>query len=160
MKKNMQGFTLIELMIVVAIIAILAAIAISQYQDYVIRSQVSEASALSDGVKTAVAEFYQNKGRFPPSNNSAGLALASAGSIAGNYVDSIDVGGTVDGVIHATFDGDAPYEANDAALDGEYLEFSPRTHAGSIEWNCRSDRLPQKWCASSCRCTGATALGS
>ena len=55
--KNQKGFTLIELMIVVAIIAILAAIAISQYQDYVIRSQVSEGSSLGDGVKTAVGEF-------------------------------------------------------------------------------------------------------
>ena len=72
--KNQKGFTLIELMIVVAIIAILAAIAISQYQDYVIRSQVSEGSSLADGMKTAVAEFYNNTGRFPVDNASAGLA--------------------------------------------------------------------------------------
>src|SRR4249920_3030052 len=66
--NSQKGFTLIELMIVVAIIAILAAIAISQYQDYVIRSQVSEGSSLNDGVKTAVAGFYDMNGSFPISN--------------------------------------------------------------------------------------------
>src|SRR3569833_2347449 len=72
MKKLQKGFTLIELMIVVAIIAILAAIAISQYQDYVIRSQVSEGSSLADGTKTAVAEFVNNYGRFAADNASYG----------------------------------------------------------------------------------------
>ncbi len=72
--KKMQGFTLIELMIVVAIIAILAAIALPAYQDYVIRSQVSEGAVLSDGAKTAVAEYYSNRGAAPADNISAGLA--------------------------------------------------------------------------------------
>ena len=74
MNKIQKGFTLIELMIVVAIIAILAAIAIPAYQDYVIRSQVSEGMSLLDGSKTAVAEFYSNRGHFPTNNESAGLA--------------------------------------------------------------------------------------
>ena len=72
--KNTRGFTLIELMIVVAIIAILAAIAIPAYQDYTIRAQVSEGLTLSTGAKTAVWDFVADKGRMPPSNTSAGLA--------------------------------------------------------------------------------------
>ena len=145
--KMQKGFTLIELMIVVAIIAILAAIAISQYQDYVIRSQVSEGSALADGVKTAMGEFYQNNGHFPPTNLSAGIATST--SIKGQYVDSIDVA-TATGKIHATLQG---AKAN-TKLTGMYLEFSAITNGGSIEWHCISDVLPQKWCASSCVCSG------
>ncbi|VDY05994.1 protein of unknown function [Thiomonas sp. Bio17B3] len=69
MKKQLQqGFTLIELMIVVAIIGILAAIAIPAYQDYTIRAQVSEGLSLADGAKTALAEYYTNTGAFPPNN--------------------------------------------------------------------------------------------
>ncbi len=76
--KMQKGFTLIELMIVVAIIAILAAIAISQYQDYVIRSQVSEGSSLADGVKTAVGEFFNNYGRFPNASGAQNVSLGLA----------------------------------------------------------------------------------
>jgi type IV pilus assembly protein PilA len=142
--KNQKGFTLIELMIVVAIIAILAAIAISQYQDYVIRSQVSEGSSLADGMKTAVAEFYNNTGRFPSTNASAGLALPA--EIVGNYVDQVDAAG---GIIQARFSS-STRKANEQ-IDGDILTFSPITSAGSISWNCNRNALSEKWVPQICR---------
>jgi type IV pilus assembly protein PilA len=146
--KNQKGFTLIELMIVVAIIAILAAIAISQYQDYVIRSQVSEGSSLADGIKTAVGEFVNNRGRFPPANQSAGLATST--SISGEYVGAVSVS---NGLISAGYSGKKANVAIGGATP-KHLRFSPITHAGSIEWHCLSDELKQKWCPSSCVCQG------
>jgi type IV pilus assembly protein PilA len=143
--KNQKGFTLIELMIVVAIIAILAAIAISQYQDYVIRSQVSEGSSLADGMKTAVAEFYNNTGRFPLANESAGLAVPS--EIVGNYVNEVNAGG---GKIRATFSSATPQKAN-SAINGMVLEFSPVTSGGSIAWECNRNTLAEKWVPQICR---------
>ena len=144
MNKMQKGFTLIELMIVVAIIAILAAIALPAYQDYLIRSQVSEGSVLSDGAKTAFAEFYSNTGRFPPSNASAGLA--SAASISGKYVSNVNVA-TAAGQIQAVFSG---VDAN-AAILGNILIFSANTNAGSIEWTCKSTTINAKYLPTSCR---------
>jgi len=149
--KKQQGFTLIELMIVVAIIAILAAIAISQYQDYVIRSQVSEGSSLADGIKTAVGEFVNNRGRYPPTNRSAGLALPT--SIKGEYVSAVNA---INGLITAYYGGTKANKAIKATP--KTLQFSALTHAGSIEWHCKSPAgsaaLKQKWCPSSCVCSG------
>ena len=91
--KKQQGFTLIELMIVVAIIGILAAIAIPAYQDYTIRAQVSEGLNLSGGAKAAVTEFFQDRGLMPTDNTEAGLAASD--EIVGKYVAFVEVTGGV-----------------------------------------------------------------
>ncbi len=143
MKKIQQGFTLIELMIVVAIIGILAAIAIPAYQDYTIRSQVSEGLSLAGGAKTAIAEFYSNRGTFPTTNASAGLA--AAGAITGNYVTGVD---GANGTIQVTYGNDA-----NTAISGDILEISAATSAGSVSWTCGSagTNVDSKYLPSSCR---------
>jgi len=143
--KTMQGFTLIELMIVVAIIAILAAIALPAYQDYLIRSQVSEGAVLSDGSKTAIAEFYSNKGYFPTVQASAGLPLAT--DIVGKYVTQVDATGAA-GVITVTYGNSA-----NSKITGATLSFSAITHIGSVEWHCvaLTGGVDNKYLPSSCR---------
>ena len=136
-----SGFTLIELMIVVAIIAILAAIALPAYQDYLIRAQVSEGISLATGARAAVWDFVSQHGRMPPSNDSAGLPTNT--SIAGKYVTSVDATG---GVIKVAYGGQA-----NAAITGLSLMLSPYTHAGSIEWACHSTTLSGKYLPTSCR---------
>ncbi|MFA6231276.1 MAG: pilin [Rhodanobacter sp.] len=146
MKNVQKGFTLIELMIVVAIIAILAAIAIPAYQDYLIRSQVSEGAVLADGAKTAMAEFYSNTGHFPKTNASAGLATNT--SIKGQYVSQVDVATAV-GKITASYGG---AKANVAISTGpKTLIFSAVTNGGSIEWHCTGGTVDSKYLPTSCR---------
>ena len=131
--KKQQGFTLIELMIVVAIIGILAAIAIPAYQDYTIRAQVSEGLNLSGGAKAAVTEYFQDRGLMPATNTIAGLAQAA--EIAGKYVTSVQVGAA--GVIQVTYGGTAG-DAH-AVITAKTLEMTPSTaQAGSVQWDCAS----------------------
>ncbi|MCK2207682.1 pilin, partial [Neisseria gonorrhoeae] len=90
MNTLQKGFTLIELMIVIAIVGILAAVALPAYQDYTARAQVSEAILLAEGQKSAVTEYYLNNGKWPEDNGSAGVASASD-KIIGKYVESVTV---------------------------------------------------------------------
>jgi|SRR5690606_15690862 len=131
MKTQMQkGFTLIELMIVVAIIGILAAIALPAYQDYTIRSQASEALSLMSGAKAAVAETFISNGAVPADREAAGLS-ADATDTQGQFVASVDI---EDGVITAELGNNV-----NSKVAGKTLVLTPWEQAdGSIAWQCNS----------------------
>ena len=129
MKRFQQGFTLIELMIVVAIIGILAAVAIPMYLDYAVRAQISEGISLSSGAKTAVSEFYMDSGAFPANNLQAGVA--DSGDISGKYVTSVSVASNVITIQYGN-------EAN-LVIDGETVTFTADTaSSGRVMWVCES----------------------
>ena len=140
--KKQQGFTLIEIMIVVEIIGILAAIAIPAYQDYTIRSQVSEGLNLSAGAKAAISEYFMDSGNFPASNGDAGLE--AAGNIRGNYVTSVNVSGA--GIITVTYGNQA-----NTAIATQNLTLTPSANAGSVSWTCLRGSLAAKHVPSACR---------
>ena len=142
--KKMQGFTLIELMIVIAILGILMAIAIPAYQDYAVRAKASEGINLAGASKLAIAETYSSTGRFPISNASAGLPAAA--SISGKYVTSVDVGTTA-GQVTITYSGVEPkLPANSTLI------LSATTTAGSVKWTCKKgSNLQDKYLPAECR---------
>jgi len=139
--QRATGFTLIELMIVVAIIAILAAIAVPAYQDYVVRSQISEGVVLGDAARLAIWDFYANHGRYPGNNISAGLAQPI--SFTGNYVVSLTVAG---GVATAQFGNQA-----NVAISGSTILLSPNTAPSAIRWRCKSLTITPKYLPTICR---------
>jgi type IV pilus assembly protein PilA len=140
--KKQQGFTLIELMIVVAIIGILAAIAIPAYQDYTIRAQVSEGLNLAAGAKAAVTEYYQDQGALPANNVEAGIEAPA--TITGNYVSTVTVLG---GQITVAYGGP---RAN-ANLTGTLLMTPNTASAGSVQWVCSGAGIQNKWLPAACR---------
>jgi len=138
MKTKQCGFTLIELMIVVAIIGILAAIALPAYQDYTKRSHVTEGLTLASGAKSAVSEYFSSEGRLPANNSVAGMVAPA--SIAGNAVESVSV---INGLITVTF--------NIKVESGTTLDLSPITATGSIKWECNNGNVPPRFLPSRCR---------
>jgi len=145
--KKQQGFTLIELMIVVAIIGILAAIAIPAYQDYTIRAQVSEGLNLAGGAKAAVAEFTMDSGTFPTGNTSAGIS-PTATDINGKYTTSVTVtGAAAAGTITVLYGGTDAH----ALLTGKSLTLTGTTNAGSVEWACATVDIQAKHLPAACR---------
>jgi type IV pilus assembly protein PilA len=141
MNTMQKGFTLIELMIVVAIVGILAAVAIPAYQDYTIRAQVTEGISLAGAAKAAVVESYGSNGTWPADNNAAGLGTAT--NIVGKYVTGVAVTGNL---VTVTFGGTA-----NSAISGKTLFFTAGLSAnGDVAWQCGSKTMV----------TGVTATGT
>ncbi|HFC0479509.1 TPA: pilin [Neisseria gonorrhoeae] len=127
MNTLQKGFTLIELMIVIAIVGILAAVALPAYQDYTARAQVSEAILLAEGQKSAVTEYYLNHGIWPENNGDAGVASAS--DIKGKYVESVTV---ANGVVTAKMLSSGVNKE----IKNKKLSLWAKRENGSVKWFC------------------------
>lgn len=136
-----KGFTLIELMITVAIVGILAAIALPAYQDYTIRSQIAEGLSLVNGPKIFVVDYYTNKGVLPVTNADVGLP-----NTKGKYTSSINL---VGGNLIITYSSSTPQSAN-SQINGDTITFTPSESANSnLMWGC-SSTMPAKFLPKSC----------
>ena len=142
MKIVQRGFTLIELMIVVALIGILTALAIPLYQNYMIRAQVAEGVNMTGPVKVAIAEFHEDGGAFPANNAEA--ALSTPTSYSGKYVDSISVTGPVISILYGN-------DAN-GQINGSTVTITAIADEGAMSWDCASGGvIPDIFLPTSCR---------
>ncbi len=142
MNNKQQGFTLIELMIVVAIIGILAAIAIPAYQDYTARAKVSEVMVIASKDKSSVSEYYISQGALPPSTAAAGINVASAQSA---YLSANTAYDPATGALTYTLGALGP-----AAAVGTII-FTPTPSDNGVSWVCNTGTLPAVYRPANCR---------
>ena len=158
MKAIQEGFTLIELMIVIAIVGVLAVVALPAYQDYTARAQMSEALTLAEGQKSAVVEYYSDKGTFPASNADAGIAAAS--TITGKYVKSVSVSAVSGTTPTANITATMKSSGVNKDISGKTLILEGKQNAGSFDWTCKKGTVDDKFLPSSCRGNGTTSTTS
>ena len=144
MKRIQQGFTLIELMIVVAIIGILAAVAIPAYQDYITRAQVAEAAELAAGLKTPLAEFYADKGHWPTTVTNTGGGGSIEGTLTGKYSRIALTGGN-----GATGTGTVTATMTTGKANGNTLLMISTTEGST--WDCTTGTIATKYRPSGCK---------
>ncbi|MBK8509753.1 MAG: pilin [Candidatus Competibacteraceae bacterium] len=147
MKKLQQGFTLIELMIVVAIIGILAAIAIPAYQDYTIRSKITEGLNLASAAKSAVSEYRISQSVWPTTNPVAGISGTIRSKYVGGAAGVTGIGVGAAGAITITFTGSV-----DPTVNGNTIVLTPTFLNGSVvDWSCKTGTLISKYRPANCR---------
>jgi len=144
MKKMQQGFTLIELMIVVAIIGILAAIAIPAYQDYTIRAKMTEALGFGSSAKTSVSEYYVSTGGMPTNSTVAGITTAiTTGIVQGlAYARTNSSVSAISVAINAI---------GGTTVAGDTLVLTGTGSNGKVTWTCSSTNIDNKYLPANCR---------